>query len=189
VDAILRLSYVKGHVERYAKHVMALSPLAPLGVEVPGVVPAPAPPPVAPAAPAPGDGGEETTQLSVPAVRSSSALTRQPGTGGAAPATRAAVPSRASAVRTSIGPSPGGPAARAQSQMQAQLAGQPDRSSPATPEAAPPARASSASSRKEAETSDSGGGSPATPQTAGSNGGDRMSGGCLQGWGRPLVKQ
>ena len=27
MDAILRQSYVQGHVERYAQHVMALSPL------------------------------------------------------------------------------------------------------------------------------------------------------------------
>ena len=38
MDAILRLSYVRRHVERYAKHVMQLSPLqqpVPLGVTVP----------------------------------------------------------------------------------------------------------------------------------------------------------
>jgi hypothetical protein len=35
MDAILRLSYVRRHVERYAKHVMQLSPLqqpVPLGI-------------------------------------------------------------------------------------------------------------------------------------------------------------
>ncbi len=37
MDAILRLAYVRQHVERYAKHVIALSPLAAppeLGVEI-----------------------------------------------------------------------------------------------------------------------------------------------------------
>jgi hypothetical protein len=38
MDALLRLSYVRRHVERYAKHVMQLSPLqqpVPLGITIP----------------------------------------------------------------------------------------------------------------------------------------------------------
>jgi NIMA (never in mitosis gene a)-related kinase len=163
VDAILRLSYVKGHVERYAKHVMALSPLAPLGVEVPGVVPA-ASAPAAPALP-PSDGSEETAQPTISATRSNSAGGKQPSA-GVTPVTRTPVAARAP-VRSSIGQSPGGGQVRAQAQQAVQ-------SAPATPEAVP-VRASSAV-RKEVDTSDSGGGSPATPQPAAGKGGDRVSG-------------